>query len=110
MFFKKYFKNRRQGKGIEIEDVTSFRKNSPQREMLISEPIDSRGFQFFRFLAISIFLMLAFRVFYLQVMRGDYYGGLAKENRMRYVDIKAPRGLIYDRNGRELVRNIPSFD
>ena len=110
MFFKKYFKNRRQGKGIEIEDVTSFRENSPQREMLISEPIDSRGFQFFRFLAISIFLMLAFRVFYLQVMRGDYYGGLAKENRMRYVDIKAPRGLIYDRNGRELVRNIPSFD
>src|SRR4030042_3454214 len=110
MVLKKYFKNRRQGKGIEIEDVTNFSEKSSQEEMLISEPIDSWGFRFFRLLAVSVFLILAFRIFYLQVVKGGYYSDLARENRGRYIDIKAPRGLVYDRNGEELVRNIPSFD
>ncbi len=110
MVFKKYFKNRRQEKGIEIEDVANFDENNFHEEMLVSEPIDSWGFLFFRFLALAIFLILAVRVFYLQVMKGSYYKELARENRVRYVNIKALRGLIYDRNGKELVRNIPSFD
>ena len=96
MYFEKYFKNRRQGKGIEIEDVTDFNENSSPKKMLISEPIDGRGFRFFRVLAIAVFFLLAFRVFFLQLLKGDYYSALARENRMRYVDIEAPRGLIYD--------------
>jgi len=110
MALGKYFKKKRQGKGIEIEDVTNFSGGNLQEEMLVSEPIDNWGFLFFRFLAISIFLVLVSRVFYLQIVRGDHYKELAQENRVRYTDIKAPRGLIYDKNGEELVRNIPSFD
>ncbi|MDD5489778.1 MAG: penicillin-binding protein 2 [Candidatus Moranbacteria bacterium] len=110
MILNKFFKNRRQGKGIEIEEVTNFGDGSQREEMLISEPIDSWGFRFFRLVAILVFAALAVRVFYLQVLKGDFYNQLAKDNRMRYVDIKAPRGIIFDRNGRELVRNVPSFD
>jgi penicillin-binding protein 2 len=45
-----------------------------------------------------------------QVVRGAYYRELAENNRLRAVPIKAPRGLIYDRNGRILVENVPSYD
>ncbi|HBB36383.1 MAG: cell elongation specific D,D-transpeptidase, penicillin-binding protein 2 [Candidatus Moranbacteria bacterium GW2011_GWC1_45_18] len=110
MFFNKYFKNRRQGKGLEIEEMTNFGENSPREEMLISEPLDNFGFRFFRFAAILVFAALASRVFYLQVVKGDYYNRIARENRVRAIVIKAPRGIIYDRNGKELVRNVPSFD
>ena len=110
MILEKYFKNKRQKKGIEIEDVTNFNGNSPKEEMLISEPIDSLGFRFFQFMAVLIFLILALRVLYLQIIKGSYYNELARENRVRYMAVKAPRGLIYDRNGEKLVENIPSFD
>lgn len=47
---------------------------------------------------------------YVQLVRGDEYRQLAEENRLRKLPIKAPRGLIYDRHGRLLVENIPSYN
>lgn len=44
-----------------------------------------------------------------QVVRGDYYRELAESNRLRRLSVRAPRGLIYDRHGRPLVENIPSY-
>lgn len=49
------------------------------------------------------------RVFYLQALRGDYYKNLAENNRVRIKPIAAERGLIYDREGNQLIDNIPSF-
>ncbi len=49
------------------------------------------------------------RIAYLQIIRGDYYHGLAENNRVRARIIKAARGVIYDRAGRQLVQNVPSF-
>lgn len=49
------------------------------------------------------------RSFYLQAIRGSYYRDLAENNRVRIKPIAAERGLIYDREGRQLVENIPSF-
>lgn len=47
---------------------------------------------------------------YVQLVRGDEYRLLAEENRLRKLPVKAPRGLIYDRHGRLLVENIPSYN
>jgi penicillin-binding protein 2 len=47
---------------------------------------------------------------FVQVVRGSYYRDLADNNRLRKIAIKAPRGTIYDRNGRALVENIPSYN
>lgn len=49
------------------------------------------------------------RLFYLQVLRSDYYRRLSDENRLRTVVIPAPRGIIFDRNGKPLVSNSPAF-
>jgi penicillin-binding protein 2 len=54
-------------------------------------------------------LILIGRLWYLQMVRGEDYRVLADRNRFREVDVTAPRGVIYDRNGEILARNRPSF-
>jgi len=65
-----------------------------------------------RFSALILLLLgvLLLRLWYLQVVQGDYYRELSEHNRTRVEFIKPLRGLIYDRNGIPLVRNVPSFD
>ena len=47
---------------------------------------------------------------FVQIVQGDYYRELAENNRLRKLPIMAPRGLIYDRDGRLLVENVPSYN
>jgi len=56
------------------------------------------------------FGILAARLFYLQIIQGDHYFKMSKNNCIRIQRIKPDRGLIFDRNGRLLVENRPSFD
>lgn len=53
--------------------------------------------------------MLVVRLWQVQVLQGAYYLRLSEENRVRDYTITAPRGIIYDRKGRPLVTNRPSF-
>ena len=61
-------------------------------------------------LIILFFAVIVTRLWFLQVQQGDYYNELADSNRVRYQEIAAPRGNIYDRRGREIVTNRPSFN
>ena len=56
-----------------------------------------------------IFMILGARLFYLQIVKGDYYRGLSSQNHIRVVTKPAPRGLISDRNGVVLADSRPSF-
>jgi penicillin-binding protein 2 len=62
-----------------------------------------------QYVILAIFLVLAYRLWQLQVMQSDVYATLAERNRIRNVPILAPRGKILDRNGRVIVDNYPSF-
>ncbi|MFW0862407.1 MAG: penicillin-binding protein 2 [Candidatus Komeilibacteria bacterium] len=55
------------------------------------------------------FFTLGLRIFYLQIIKGDEFRGLAEGNRIRLQRILPNRGIIYDANGQQLVRNVPSF-
>src|SRR5665809_142027 len=59
----------------------------------------------FGVLLITIFVALFSRLWFLQVLAGDEYQALARENRVRRVDSEPPRGRILDRNGIVLVDN-----
>ncbi len=61
------------------------------------------------FLILGIFFILFSRLFFLQVVKGEKYRMLSEGNRIRLKRLKAPRGLILDRNHRVLVQNRPSF-
>ena len=58
---------------------------------------------------IVLFAGLMIRLWRLQIVEADRYRAWADENRFRLVSTEAPRGVIYDRQKRILVRNIPSF-
>src|SRR5208282_3422421 len=62
-----------------------------------------------QYVILAIFLVLAYRLWLLQVMQSDEYALLAEKNRVRNVPILAPRGKILDREGRVIVDNYPSF-
>ena len=49
------------------------------------------------------------RLFDLQVRQYETYVSAAVENRITRVNDPAPRGVIYDRRGVLLARNLPSF-
>jgi penicillin-binding protein 2 len=56
-----------------------------------------------------LFLMLS-RAAYLQIFQGKQHKILAEENRNRGNVIRAPRGIIYDRNHVKLVKNTPNYE
>jgi penicillin-binding protein 2 len=55
--------------------------------------------------ALALFAIVFFRLWYLQVLSGDKYLAQATVNRVRELRIQAPRGKIVDRDGNEIVRN-----
>lgn len=56
-----------------------------------------------------LFAVLLGRMVYLQLWRGDYYAKQSDGNRLRQSRILAPRGIIYDSEGKELVNNLPGY-
>ena len=74
-----------------------------------SEEIKVRMLVFTLFIAVS-FSFLILRLWYLQVIKSDELRLQAENNRMRVVPLKAYRGKIFDRNGREIISNRPSFN
>ena len=54
--------------------------------------------------------IVALNFFMVQVAAGSRYLELAENNRLRRLEIQAPRGLMYDREGRILAENVPSYD
>ena len=59
---------------------------------------------------ITAFIVLFVRLLYLQVIEGEELRRLSKNNCIRLQSIDAPRGLVFDRSGKMLVDNRPSFD
>jgi penicillin-binding protein 2 len=59
--------------------------------------------------ALALFAVVFFRLWYLQVLSGDRYRAEANNNRVREITVQAPRGRIVDRNGRVLVDNRIAF-
>ena len=57
---------------------------------------------------ILVISVLTARVFYLSIVKGEYYSFAASGNSVRSVPIIAMRGLIYDVHGEVLADNIPS--
>jgi penicillin-binding protein 2 len=55
------------------------------------------------------FALLFFRLFHLQIVKGQENRDLADSNRIQVRIIHAPRGVVYDRNGKILARNEPGF-
>ncbi len=56
------------------------------------------------------FLVIIFRLWYLQLIKGKQFKDKAMSNRIRLIHLNAPRGCIYDRDKNLLVENVSSFN
>src|SRR5688572_1156084 len=56
-----------------------------------------------------VFTILAFSFWYLQVVQNEKFNELAENNHQRTIALRAPRGVMLDRNGEVLVENRSSF-
>jgi penicillin-binding protein 2 len=56
-------------------------------------------------IALVMFSIIFFRLWYLQVLSGDKYLKQAENNQVREITVQAPRGQIMDRSGHVLVDN-----
>lgn len=54
--------------------------------------------------------LLLIRLWYVQIYQGDHYRRIAENNRVQYIEIPAPRGIVYDRAGQVVLGNRPYFD
>ena len=55
------------------------------------------------------FLVLLGQLWYIQIASGAQYRQRAEVNRIRVISEKPFRGVIYDREGRQVARNVPAF-
>jgi penicillin-binding protein 2 len=58
---------------------------------------------------VSVGVIFVLRLFNLQILNGKSYVLQAESNRTQTISVPAPRGIIYDRNGTILARNIASY-
>ena len=72
------------------------------------QPVPLRILVFGGFLVIA-FLALGYNLFSLQISQGKHFSDLAEGNRVREETVLAPRGIIFDRHGTQLVVNEGSF-
>ncbi|MEO7117927.1 MAG: penicillin-binding protein 2 [Candidatus Limnocylindrales bacterium] len=81
---------------------------------LVGPAPEARGGQGLRFVVFGVIVVLVVttlgaRLFMMQIAGSDRYDVSSRSNGVTLVPIRAERGLIYDRNGRPLVNNVPTF-
>ena len=64
--------------------------------------IQTRTFVLMLVLGVAVFLVLALKLYQLQIKQHDYYQRKALDQQTRSTVVTASRGTIYDRNGNEL--------
>lgn len=60
-------------------------------------------------LIILIMSGLVVRLVYLQIVGHEHYSTLSKDNRIKIAPLPPTRGIIYDRNGKMLAENVPTY-
>jgi penicillin-binding protein 2 len=61
------------------------------------------------YVIIILFSIFLLRLWQLQVLEGKRYRSASESNKIKALNIAAPRGIIYDRNGKALVKNGPYY-
>jgi penicillin-binding protein 2 len=66
--------------------------------------------RFIQVLLVMMLTLLGVRLYVLQVVRGERYAEIAENQRRRRLPIPAPRGVIFDREGKFLVDSRPIYN
>ena len=73
-------------------------------------PLIESRFLWSNIFLIGIFALLTVRLWYIQIYKGETYRRISENNRIRRIEVPAPRGMIFDRYGSVVLGNRPFFD
>ncbi|MDD3190342.1 MAG: penicillin-binding protein 2 [Candidatus Pacebacteria bacterium] len=93
---------------IEFEEILLDSRN--KSSVKIDNYFDNKKIKDLQKVFVLVFAVFFFQLFYLQIIKSDYYSSISEKNYIRTVKIKSSRGIIYDRNMTQVVYNIPVFD
>lgn len=91
----------------DIEDELAI--NYANTDGFLGRILSKRRITFLFTVLITGFTLVLSRAAHLQIAQGATYRSQADGNRIRSEDIRADRGLVYDRFQQPLVQNIPNF-
>lgn len=100
---------------IEPDEIFLDSSNLPkfdnhQFEGRLVSPIPNRNIALLFTFFILVFSVFIFKIWNLQITEGVKYSEKSENNRLRHITLFSPRGVIYDRNEKELAWNIFSED
>lgn len=75
-----------------------------------SDVVQERRYLWASVIVVSVLGLLWLRVWHLQIYKGDYYRRVSENNRIRKIEIPAPRGMMFDAHGKIVLGNVPSSD
>ncbi len=117
MIFKFFKKNKYRGRQAEVapDEIFLDSKNLPafnrqQFEGSIEHPIEKRTVLFLGIFFVIIGILFTYRLGVLQIAQGETYFEKSQNNVLNREPIFANRGIVYDRNGLELVSNTENTD
>lgn len=84
--------------------------NFPDRNPNLENTIDPWRIRVFAIVVALVFSVYTLRLYSLQILQGADYAARAAGNRTQEINIQAPRGIISDRNGAVLARNVASYN
>ncbi len=107
----KYWFKRRHNIEITPDEILLDASNLPnfdtdQFEGRLEKPISKKSLKLVFVFFVTISVLLFARTWFLQVQQGEAFLERSENNRLRYTFIFSNRGIIYDRNGQELVFNV----
>ncbi len=97
------------GSGKKVYEFEEVLANPEAEQRRFKNKDEIRNFRWLYIISIILMVSLLSRGAFLQIGQSDKYRGLAEGNRLRSVTLAAPRGILYDRHGEQLVENVPSY-
>lgn len=88
---------------LDSSNLPNFDNN--QFEGRIVKSISGASIVFMSIFFVFAFMLFTIKVWSIQISKGDEYSTRSENNRLHYTTVFSPRGVIYDRNGVELVWN-----
>ncbi|MFA5134070.1 MAG: penicillin-binding protein 2 [Patescibacteria group bacterium] len=76
---------------------------------VLESPISRKAFKMVAIFFVAILAVVLGRMLFLGVWKNDFYSQRAAANAGIVKIVRAQRGIIFDRNGKPLVENVPSF-
>lgn len=105
---KIFFVNRNKKKPIELDEVLL--GPATTEDSKIEDSFDNRKIRTVEKIFFAAMAILVLQSAFLQIIKGGYYTDISQKNYTKTIAVRSPRGIVYDKNHKQIIFNVPVFD